>query len=91
MNNLGTDVAGAIDWVENHHKKLMEQFIEKHDKVPKWGEPTDSQVKNYIESLAGWVWANARWSFECRRYMGDEGLEIMEKSRWVRAIPKERV
>lgn len=59
MNNLGTDVPDAINWVENHYNQLMMKFIEKHNKVPRRREPTDSQVMNYIESLDGWVWVNA--------------------------------
>ncbi|EIM85437.1 uncharacterized protein STEHIDRAFT_112015 [Stereum hirsutum FP-91666 SS1] len=59
MNNLGTDVPDAINWVENHYNQLMMKFIEKHNKVPRRREPTDSQVMNYIKSFDGWVWVNA--------------------------------
>lgn len=91
MGIYNLDVNAAIDWVEKRHKELEREFIEKYDKVPKFGETVDSQVAKYIDGLASWVWANARWSFECGRYFGDEGLEIMEKTKWVGPVPKLRV
>lgn len=91
MDIYDLDVNAAIDWVEKRHKELEKDFIEKYDKVPNFGEPVDSQVARYIEGLANWVWANARWSFECGRYFGGEGLEIMEKTKWVGPVPKLRV
>lgn len=91
MDIYSLDVGEAIDWVEKRHKELEKEFIEKHDKTPKFGEPVDSQVERYIEGLARWVWVNARWSFECGRYFGTEGLEIMEKTKWVKPVPKLRI
>lgn len=91
MDIYDLDVDEAVDWVERRHRELEREFIEKHDKVPKFGEPVDAQVERYIEGLAHWVWANAMWSFECGRYFGEEGLEIMKKTKWVGPVPKERV
>ena len=88
MNIYNLDVNRAIDWVEKRHEELEKEFVEKHDRLPKFGEPLDSQVERYVEDLAKWVWANARWSFECSRYFGTEGMEIMEKTKWVKSVPK---
>ncbi|THH10180.1 hypothetical protein EW146_g8449 [Bondarzewia mesenterica] len=36
MNQLKTDVAGAMKWIEEYHKGLEDKFNEAFDKVPKW-------------------------------------------------------
>ena len=89
MNQLKTDVAGAMKWVDDHHKELERKFNENFEKVPKWGEPIDSQVARYVDGLGNWVRANDQWSFVSERYFGKKGPEIM-KSRWVTLLPKER-
>ncbi|KAG1869572.1 hypothetical protein F4604DRAFT_1774083, partial [Suillus subluteus] len=36
--------------------------------VPKWGEPIDSQVREYCDGLGNRVPANYEWHFESERY-----------------------
>ena len=89
MNQLKTDVAGAMKWVDEHHKELERKFNENFERLPKWGETIDSQLARYVDGLGNWVRANDQWSFVSERYFGNKGPEIM-KSRWVTLLPKER-
>ena len=89
MNELKTDVEGAMDWVAKYHVELETKFFDALGRVPKWGKPIDSWVAEYCDGLGNWVRANDQWSFESERYFGTRGVEIM-KSRWVTLMPKER-
>ncbi|KAF8128997.1 hypothetical protein EV363DRAFT_1169846, partial [Boletus edulis] len=88
MNELGTDVNGAILWVQDFHTQLEKKFHAAMAAVPEWDEPLSSQVKEYCDGLGHWVRANDDWSFESERYFGKRGLEIKEK-RWISLMPKE--
>ena len=87
MNQLGTDVHGAMEWVAERHRHLVDQFLEHVGKLPSWTPEIDAQVARYVDGLGNWVRANDSWSFESQRYFGLDGLEI-EESRWVPLMPK---
>ncbi|KAG2151606.1 terpenoid synthase [Suillus bovinus] len=63
------------------------KFFEAAAAIPKWGEPIDSQVREYCDGLGNWVRANHDWSFETERYLGTNGLEI-QRERWILLMPK---
>nr|QJQ03973.1 Pro1 [Armillaria gallica] len=87
MNELRTDVAGAMIWVDEYHKQLESRFMENFKKVPRWGGPIDLQVARYCDGLGNWVRANDQWSFESERYFGKKGPEIIQR-RWITLMPK---
>jgi Delta6-protoilludene synthase len=87
MRELKIDLEASLTWVCEYHEQLERKFYECCDKIPRWGEPIDSEVARYCEGLGNWVRANDQWSFESGRYFGKRGLEIM-KSRWVTLMPK---
>ncbi|THH19394.1 hypothetical protein EW146_g1751 [Bondarzewia mesenterica] len=89
MDELKTDIEGAMLWVAEYHTKLEEKFFENLGAVPKWGEPIDVQVNRYCDGLGNWVRANDQWSFESERYFGTKGPQIMQ-SRCITLMPKER-
>lgn len=84
---LNTDVAHAMDWVAARHTQLECEFFSALKRIPTWGEPVDSWVKEYCAGLGNWVRANDQWSFESERYFGKKGMEIMA-SRSVSLLPK---
>jgi len=88
MNELGTDVNGAMLWVQDFHTQLEQKFHAAMATVPELHEPLNSQVKEYCNGLGHWPRANDDWSFESERYFGNRGLEIKEK-RWISLMPKE--
>ncbi len=73
MNELRTDVAGAMIWVDEYHKQLESRFMENFKKVPRWGGPIDLQVARYCDGLGNWVRANDQWSFREREILWKEG------------------
>lgn len=89
MNQLKTDIAGAMTWVEDYHKELERRFNEHFDKVPQWGGLIDVQVALYMDGVGNSVRANDQWCFESKRYFGNKGLEIL-KTRYVTLMPKTR-
>jgi len=89
MQELDTDVNGAMLWIADLHKETELKFLEALEALPKWGEPIDSWVRQYCDGVANWVRGNYEWSFESERYFGTKGLEI-KRGRWVTLIPKIR-
>ncbi|KZV73684.1 terpenoid synthase [Peniophora sp. CONT] len=91
MHYHDTDVQGAMDWVENHHRGLEARFLELYyHHVPKYHScHLDADVARYVDGLGNWIRANEQWSFESERYFGKRGPEII-KNRWMTLMPKER-
>jgi len=87
MHQFDTDVQGAMEYIGKLHDRLAGAFLLTKDRLPSWGEPTDSQVARYVHGLGNWVRANDQWSFESQRYFGTKGLDIM-KHRVVKLLPK---
>jgi len=88
MNELHTDVSGAMEWVAMYHKELESRFFCALRSIPRWEEPIGWWVVEYCDGLGNWVRANDTWSFESERYFGKKGLHIM-RNRWVSLMPKE--
>ena len=57
------------------------------NKIPKFGEPVDTELAQYVDGIGNFVRGNLDWSFECERYFGKKGKEI-QKTRWVTLLPK---
>ncbi|KAF8547657.1 terpenoid synthase [Imleria badia] len=89
MNEIGTDVNGAMLWAQDFHTKLEQKFHAAMAALPQWDEPLNSQVKEYCNGLGQWVRGNDDWEFEGGRYFGNRGVEIKEK-RWMALMPKQR-
>ncbi|KAG2151275.1 terpenoid synthase [Suillus bovinus] len=90
MHELNTDVNGAMLWVADRHTKLEKKYFEAVAAIPKWGEPIDSQVREYCDGVGNWVRANYDWCFESERYFGTNGLEV-QRNRWISSMPKDRL
>ncbi|KAG1886765.1 terpenoid synthase [Suillus subluteus] len=88
MHELDTDVNGAMLWVMDRSTKIEKKYFEAMAAIPKWGEPIDSQVREYCDGLGNCVRANYEWSFESERYFGTDGLEVQRK-RWMLLTPKD--
>ncbi|KAG9309463.1 hypothetical protein JVU11DRAFT_10432 [Chiua virens] len=87
MHEHGTDVNGAMLWVENFLLGAQERFHAAKAALPDWDEPLNSQVQEYCDGVGQFVRANDDWSFEGERYFGKKGLEI-KKNRWMLLLPK---
>jgi hypothetical protein len=88
MHHNKTDVQGAMDWVSNYYEGLVAKFMDLYEnKMPKFGEPVDTELAQYVDGVGNWVRANDHWHFESERYFGRKGLEI-QRTRWVTLLPK---
>ncbi|VDB91865.1 unnamed protein product [Peniophora sp. CBMAI 1063] len=89
MHHLRTDIQGAMDWVEEHYRGVGARFLDLYyHSIPKYHSANiDADVAKYVDGLGNWVRATDQWSFECGRYFGKDGLEILNK-RWVTLLPK---
>ena len=88
MHQHKTDIQGAMNWVHDCHKELEAKFMDLYEnKIPRFGEPVDSELARYVDGIGNWVRANDQWDFETERYFGKKALEI-EKTRWVTLLPK---
>ncbi|KAI0284089.1 terpenoid synthase [Russula brevipes] len=91
MYHNKTDIQGAIDWVHNYHKELEAKFMDIYEnKIPKFGEPVDTELAQYVDGIGHWVRGIEQWYFESERHFGKSGLEI-QKTRWVTLSPKRPV
>ena len=87
MNQLSLDLHGAVEWVAERQRALVDQFLENVGKLPSWNPEIDAQVARHIDGMGNWVRANDSWSFESHRYFGMGGL-AMKESRRVPLMPK---
>ena len=90
MHELDMDINGAMLWIADYHKEVEKKFFEARAALPTWGEPIDSQVREYCDGLGGWVRGNDEWNFESARYFGSKGPEIKIK-RWNTLMPKDHL
>ena len=84
-----TDIQGAMDWTYQYYKEVQAKFMNIYEnKIPKFGEPADTELAQYIDGIGNWVRAHVEWSHGCERYFGKKGKDI-QKTRWVTLLPKE--
>ncbi|KAI0265533.1 terpenoid synthase [Gloeopeniophorella convolvens] len=88
MQNHKTDIQGGMDWVAEYHKGIVARFMDLYEnKLPKFGEPVDAEVAQYLDGLGLWVRGNDYWQFESARYFGTKGVGI-QQTRWTMLMPK---
>ena len=87
MKELGTDVNGAMLWVQDLHAKVEQRFYAAMTALPEWDEPLNSQVKEYCDGLVNCVRGSYEWGFESGRYLGNRGMAI-KGNRWMALMPK---
>jgi hypothetical protein len=84
QKHLGNDLQTTLKWLVDHYDKKIDNFLAVREKVlkkdgfPVYGPRIDREVADYIEGLGFWVRGNNEWNFSCRRYFGDDGLEIQK-------------
>jgi hypothetical protein len=52
MHQHKTDIQGAMNWVYEYHKELEAKFMNLYEnKIPKFGEPVDTQLARYVDGM----------------------------------------
>ena len=87
MNENGTDLDGALDWVSEYHGQVLSEFQVQYRDLPSWDPTIDLEVKTYVERLACFIRGIDCWAFETERYFGTKGLEVQGK-RVVSLLPR---
>ncbi|KDQ61070.1 hypothetical protein JAAARDRAFT_125196 [Jaapia argillacea MUCL 33604] len=83
----GHDLQSAIDHIGDMCRDTINTFIANQAKVPSWGTEVDKDVAAYVQGLQEWIVGSLHWSFQTKRYFGDNGQEV-KKTRIVNLLPK---
>jgi hypothetical protein len=89
MRTQHMDIQATCDFVGDHYKQLMDDFLSAKISLRSFGPEVDSDVKRYIEALQYWPAGNLVWSFETPRYFGAHRDRIL-RTRIVPLKPLER-
>ena len=76
MKDFQLDLQAALEWLKTHCAQTVSRFLKNLNNVPSWGSEVDDKVQIYIDGLGQWVRGNDDWSYEGKRYYGEEGLSI---------------
>jgi len=82
------DIQAASDYVGIHFGQLMDRFMVDKACLQSFGSALDAEVARYIDAMGQWVIGNLEWSFETKRYFGDNHAEV-RRTRVVTLRPKE--
>ena len=86
MEEYHLDIQQALYWLSGYACNTISGFLTKKLALPSWGEKTDRAVGLYIDLVARCVRGYDTWSYETKRYYGDDGLEV-QKSRKFTLLP----
>ncbi|KAI0325771.1 terpenoid synthase [Cubamyces sp. BRFM 1775] len=78
MKHKGLTLQGAVDYVGEYWKTLIDRYLNAKKNLPSWGEKIDEDVARYAKGIEHWVIGTLDWSFEMPRYFGAERLEVKE-------------
>ncbi|EAU88892.1 hypothetical protein CC1G_12294 [Coprinopsis cinerea okayama7 len=78
MEHHGHTLQSAVDYVGSLCQQTINTFCENKQQLPSWGPEIDDMVAKYVQGLEDWIVGSLHWSFQTRRYFGDEGQEIKQ-------------
>jgi len=78
MNEHHLDLHDTLTWLGRYTDVIVSRFLSNIKHIPSWDPDTDRRVRKYVDGLGQWVRGNDDWSYESKRYYGDDGLSIRE-------------
>ena len=78
MEEYHLDLQQALFWLSGYASKTISNFLNNVSALPSWGEKIDRAVMVYIDRVAWCVRGCDSWSYEAKRYYGDDGLKVRE-------------
>ena len=79
MEEYHLDLQQALYWLSGYASKTISDFLANRDALPSWGEKVDQAVTMYIDLVARCVRGYDAWSYETKRYYGEDGLKVRER------------
>ena len=77
----------AADYSGVMYQTLVQQLLRGKEELRSFGPAIDAQLRKYIQGLEDWVAGNLHWSFENRRYFGDEAERVkLTREVWIRKL-----
>ncbi|KAG9009826.1 hypothetical protein FRB93_005097 [Tulasnella sp. JGI-2019a] len=87
MHEFGLNIQQAVDHVGSRIRSRIDQYVMEKRLVPSFGSPQiDAQVVTYIGGMEDSVIGVLHWSFDSKRYFGDEH-ERIKRDRTVTLLP----
>ncbi|KAG9221422.1 hypothetical protein CCMSSC00406_0008322 [Pleurotus cornucopiae] len=77
MVQFRMDMQAAFDHAGAEFRRIWDRFQAAKASMPSFGDGHDDDVRRFVEGLERWCIGNIYWSFESRRYFGEQGREIM--------------
>ncbi|KAF7429010.1 hypothetical protein PC9H_008248 [Pleurotus ostreatus] len=77
MVQLRMDIQAAFDYAGAEFRRIWDRFQAAKASMPSFGDEHDDDVRRFIEGLEIWCIGNIYWSFESRRYFGEQGRQVM--------------
>ena len=78
MEEYHLDLQQALYWLSGYASKIISNFLAKVHALPSWGEKIDRAVMVYIDRVGRGIRGCDDWSYETKRYYGDDGLKVLE-------------
>ena len=73
-HNLG--LQDALNALGKYSDAIVSRFLSNLERIPSWDPATDKRVQMYIDGLGQCVRGLDDWSFESKRYYGDDGQTV---------------
>ena len=86
MEEYNLDLQQALYWLSGYASKLISSFLANFRAIPSWGEKIDRAVMLYIDRVGRGIRGCDAWSYETKRYYGDDGLKVL-KCRKIALLP----
>ena len=76
MYEYHLDLQQALYWLSGYASKTIVDFLTNIRALPSWGEKIDQAVMVYIDRVTRSVRGCDDWSYEAKRYYGDDRLKV---------------
>ena len=76
--NKNYSVEQAMEKIAEMCQECQTRFLELCNELPSWDPVIDPIAKKYVQGVIDWVGGHHYWIFECERYFGSAGKQVLE-------------
>ena len=88
MHEYHLNLQGALYWLSGYASKTISKFFSDQKNLPTWGPTIDEALKVHFDRVGRCVRGYDAWSYETKRYYGENGLKV-QKSRKITLKPRD--